>query len=100
MVRIAFGCESRVGKDTACEYLQNKYGGKIIRLAKPLYKILFYLQSLCGLENHKDRVFLQILGTEWGRNEIKDSIWIDHFKDKCDQYGPEENIYCPDLRFQ
>ena len=36
-LRIAFGCQARVGKDTACNYLREKYGGSVHHFSDPLY---------------------------------------------------------------
>lgn len=75
-LRIAFGCQARVGKDTACDYLQQKYGGVIHHFSDSLYDILHYAQRTCGFPIEKDTKFLQWVGTEWGRDK-KDSVWVD-----------------------
>ncbi len=94
-MRIAFGCQARVGKDTACEYLKKRYGGEIYHFSDPLYQILHYTQDLCGFPRQKDVKFLQWVGTEWGRAQ-KDTVWIDAVLDKLPSEG---NCYIGDLRF-
>lgn len=56
MLRIAFGCQSRVGKDYACEYLQKRYGGVILHFSDPLYNA----QSICGFSKKKILNFYNI----------------------------------------
>jgi hypothetical protein len=95
-VKIAFGHKMGVGKDTACSHLINKYGGKHLSFAMPLYDIQRYAQQKCGFLEEKDRQFLQYIGTEWARNKDPD-VWVrlalqDHMQD--------ENIFLSDLRFK
>ncbi|KKL69126.1 hypothetical protein LCGC14_2118080 [marine sediment metagenome] len=95
LLRIAFGCQARVGKDTACEYLKKKYGGEIYHFSDPLYQILYYAQDLCGFPRQKDVKFLQWVGTEWGRSQ-KESVWVDTTLNKVPSEG---NCFIGDLRF-
>lgn len=95
-LKIAFGHKMGVGKDAACSHLVNKYGGKHISFAMPLYDIQRYAQRRCGFFEEKDRQFLQYIGTEWARNKDPD-VWVrlalqDHMQD--------ENIFLSDLRFK
>ena len=94
--RIAFGCQARVGKDTACEYLVNKYGGTVFSFAAPLYEILYFAQDVCGFERAKDRKFLQYIGTEWARAQ-NPTVWIDIMRKQLEQAsGP---LFISDIRF-
>lgn len=95
-IKIAFGCQARVGKDTACEYLQRKYGGSILRFAAPLYDILHYAQDRCGFPRRKDVKFLQWIGTDWAR-EQNPNVWIDCL---VRQVNDTDNVFVPDLRFR
>ena len=64
---LAFGSQARTGKDTACKYLVEKYGGTIYHFSDPLYQILHYAQEICGFDKKKDVKFcieLKIDGTE------------------------------------
>lgn len=77
-VRIAFGCEARVGKDTSAAYLANRLNTSrenILSFAEPLYDILYYAQDVCGFERVKDRKFLQYIGTDWARAK-KSDVWV------------------------
>ena len=95
--RIAFGCTARVGKDTACEYLQRKIGGITLRFSAPLYDILHYAQSRAGFDAEKDRKFLQWVGTEWAR-EKNPNVWVDCLRRDVQRYK-DDNIFVSDLRF-
>lgn len=98
---IGFGCQARVGKDTAAEYLISKYGGVRVSFAQPLYDCQTYIQNRCGLPMEKDRKLLQWLGTEWGR-EKDPNIWVNIALDKIRSLrhqNPNVNIYITDLRF-
>ena len=94
-LRIAFGSQARVGKDTACEYLQEKYGGQILHFSDPIYDILHYAQGVAGFEKIKDRSFLQWVGTEWGRTQ-NENVWVDA---TIKRIPPDENCYISDVRF-
>ena len=95
-MKIAFGFKMGTGKDISVKYLINNYGGKKIRFAEPIYDILRYAQRRCGLEYKKDRKFLQLVGTEWGRS-IDNDIWINLVLKNQPKEG---NIYCADVRFK
>ncbi|AHL67626.1 putative deoxynucleotide monophosphate kinase [Chloriridovirus anopheles1] len=98
MVKIAFGYDRRVGKDTSCDYLLSKYGGIKLSFAAPLYDILGYAQKVCGFPRTKDRKFLQFIGTEWARHTNK-NVWVDLLKNKVLE-NAHQNIFVSDLRFQ
>ena len=75
MLKIAFGCKRRRGKDTAVRYCIDTYGGTKIAFADPLYAIQEFAQQTCGFQEEKDRELLQFLG-EWAR--AKDpSVFVD-----------------------
>lgn len=95
ILKFAFGCQARVGKDIACTYLQKKYGGNIYHFSDPLYKILHYAQDVCGFPHSKDVKFLQWIGTEWGRSQ-NDSVWINT---TLKNISNEHNSFVGDLRF-
>lgn len=75
-LRIAFAAKQRSGKDTAAEYILQKFPGQIIKFADPLYALMDYTQEFLGLEKEKDRRFLQLIGTDWGRAK-NPNIWVD-----------------------
>jgi hypothetical protein len=83
MVKIAFGYKRRVGKDTSCDCLVEKYGGIKLSFAEPLYKILNFAQDMCHFNKTKDRKFLQFIGTEWART-INNNVWVDLLIEQLD----------------
>jgi len=96
-MRVAFGCESRVGKDTACDVLKNMFGGVILHFSYPLYEILYNSQTTLGFPHKKDRVFLQWVGTEWARNQDPNCfvrLLENEIKENFDK-----NIFVADIRF-
>jgi Deoxynucleotide monophosphate kinase len=98
MVKIAFGYDRRVGKDTSCDYLLSNYGGVKLSFATPLYDILSYAQKKCGFPLGKDRKFLQFIGTEWARS-TNENVWVNILKTKVLE-NTHQNIFVSDLRFQ
>jgi len=98
IIKVAFGCQSRVGKDTAADYIRSKLECKVIALSKPLYDIMYSVQSQLGLPYEKDTKFLQIVGTDWGRAKSPD-LWI-NIALKTIRQHTNENILITDLRFK
>jgi hypothetical protein len=94
-MKIAFGYKCGVGKDLSVKYLINKYKGRKIAFADPLYDILYYAQNVCGFKNEKDRKFLQFIGTTWAREKDND-IWVKLALERCKEPG---YYYCSDVRF-
>lgn len=95
-VRIAFGCQSRVGKDESVKYLIEKYGGTKISFAEPLYMIQNFAQLTCKFPQGKDRRFLEWVGTEWARKRDPD-VWVNLALGKAKTI--KGNIYISDIRF-
>lgn len=95
--KIAFGYKMGSGKDTCATFLCDKYGGKILAFADPLYDLLHIAQLKCGFPHIKDRKFLQFIGTEWARG-IDDMVWVKQFL-KSASVISDAPIYCSDLRF-
>lgn len=94
-LRLAFGHQARVGKDTLAALLKEKYGGKILHFSDKLYEILYFAQNTCGFPQAKDTKFLQWVGTEWGRNQDSD-VWV---KATLKNLQTEANYFVADLRF-
>lgn len=97
-LRIAFGCQAQVGKDTAVEYLIRAHGGIKLSFAEPLYDIMKYAQGRCGIEVKKDREFLQWVGTEWARKRDPD-LWVKCFVTRLKKIPTGTNVFVSDLRF-
>lgn len=95
MKKVAFGYKAGSGKDSCVEYLINKYGGIKLGFADPVYDILHYAQKACNIKTHKDRGFLQYIGTEWGRKEDPD-MWVKLLFTKIPS---SKNCYISDVRF-
>lgn len=95
-IRIAFGCQFRVGKDTAAEYLQGKTGGTLLNFAEPIRKIEAFTQATLGLVGKKDRKFRQTIG-DWGRSEDED-IFVKLLVAELAGLH-HETIYVTDVRF-
>lgn len=107
-LRIAFGCEARVGKDTSAAYLANKlnemqkqtsmrYETSVLSFAEPLYNILHHAQRVCGFEIGKDRKFLQWVGTDWARS-IKSDVWVNLLVERIGRLS-RRDIIVTDVRF-
>ncbi len=98
MVLFAFGCEARVGKDTAALHLQKKFGGRILSFAAPLRDIQAYVQSRLHLPKKKERCFLQMIG-DWGRNK-KPTIFVDLLLDELTANRDRDaHVYVTDVRY-
>ena len=97
-LRLAFGCQARVGKGESVKYLVDKYGGIELSFAEPVYKILCFAQETCQFEPEKDRKFLQWIGTDWGRNQDSE-VWVKCLIRRVEYISPEENIFVSDVRY-
>ncbi len=86
---IGFAGPATSGKDTACDYLANAYFFTQYSFAAPTKRALMAMFSLSMAHVGGDlkevdvdwlgkspRQLLQTLGTEWGRNQIGDDIWV------------------------
>ena len=103
MYLLAFGCEARVGKDTACDYVIKKLteDGIItsrLSFAGALYDILHYAQKTCGFKQSKDRKFLQWIGTEWARSQDPD-VWVNIVKREIEKTPTGVHVIVTDVRF-
>jgi hypothetical protein len=95
-LRIAFGCQSRVGKSTAAKFLILKNGGVEKSFASSLYEIMYYTQQKCNFEEKKDREFLQMVGS-WVRGKDVDT-WVNIMNTDIEN-NENENIFISDVRF-
>jgi hypothetical protein len=95
--RLAFGNKARVGKDTAVNWLIEKYGGVKYSFAEAVYDIMYYAQKVCRFPQEKDRTFLQWIGTEWARAKDPD-VWVNIVKEKIEGTNPNVSIYISDVR--
>lgn len=98
-MRVAFIGKMRAGKDTCCDYYTAKFEGINLKFAAPLYEIQSAVYKIAGLEEKKDRLLLQWLGTEWGRS-IDENIWVNVLARKIDALPEKTNIFISDCRFE
>jgi dephospho-CoA kinase len=108
LVRIAFSGKAGSGKSSAIEVINkisSKENVRNIKFADDLYRIMYMVQDYLGLDNHKDGKFLQVVGTEWGRNKDK-NIWVNKFQESLNKVINEKYekdlvssvIVCDDVR--
>lgn len=102
------------GKSTAIEFLKKRLLGSTVnvKFAQPLYDIQEAVYSRITPVYYrpdnfvKDRKLLQWIGTDWGRESISESLWVDLWRAKVkevlnpefDRYGPL-HVTCDDVRF-
>lgn len=106
-LRIAFGNKARVGKDSACDYLIEKYGGEKLRFATPVYGLAGAIQDFMGLPRKKDPALLQWVGVGM-RQLYGDNVWSSIVRKHIDviaHNAPSDNgessrnIFVADMRF-
>lgn len=90
--------QSGSGKSTIAKHLQEKHDFQILKFANPVYNICNQL----GMKD-KDRYMLQTIGTDIGRNNIDEDIWINRL---CQDfiimnlwYKGQKNFVIDDCRF-
>lgn len=109
------------GKSTLAKFLEVEYGFKIVKMADPLKAMLRAYYESCGLnadeiyerlegnlkgvpdpylEGRTPRHAMQTLGTEWGRGQIGDEVWVRAFLTKQFVLREQDNpVVCDDMRF-
>lgn len=112
--------EKRHGKDTAAQALVEREGFLQVRFADALKGMLYTFYVYAGLDDEEEierridgdlkevpdpylngktpRYAMQTLGTEWGRNLISDSIWVDTTKRCIDSFDGAP-VVISDVRF-
>ena len=111
----------RQGKSTVASFLAETRGYQVLSFASPLLAMIHTLllhhglteeearyYCLCakeqpipvpGLRSVSYRQLARTLGTEWGRNLIKETIWLDAFDQKFRRYSSQSPICVDDVRF-
>ena len=97
-IRLAFGYQSRVGKDTCADYVIDKYGGIKLAYAAELYKLCGIIQSFFGAAVVKDTWLLQRMGT-LGREHYGADVWVDKLLSRVDAAEPMSHIIVSDIRY-
>lgn len=98
-----------VGKSEAYKFISETLGKDnvvLVKFAQPLYDIQEYAYNIISPvytrpdSFTKDRKLLQWLGTEWGRQTISESVWIDLWKSKVKSLIESgKTVVCDDVRF-
>lgn len=103
---------ARVGKDTAADHmLAHRPAYQKVSFADPMKNMLRVGLNMTDGQlwgNHKEnfdvryscspRHMMQTLGTEWGRAQIGDNIWVNAMEAHLDQVGG--TFILPDVRFE
>ncbi len=107
--------KARSGKDTLASYLSTKHGVERYAFAWPLKRGLRAMFDLDGrhtdgllketpiieLGGKSPREMMQTLGTEWGREFVSRSIWVDLGLARWSQYKSEgKSLAITDVRFE
>lgn len=108
------------GKSTACQILERRYLTQRLSFAAPLKDMLRILLEHCLLSEetveryfhqskedpipvlHKSyRYLARTLGTEWGREVVSSTMWVNIMQNKITRYsGWPGGICIDDMRFQ
>lgn len=104
---IGFNGKMGVGKSTALEILKELYPNvTLVKFAGPLYEMQEFIYNRISSaykrpDNFiKDRKLLQWLGTEFGRNTISETLWVDIWKSDAQALSRDGRIVvCDDVRF-
>jgi len=98
------------GKSTAIKLLEEMVDAPVVnvKFAQPLYDMQEYvydrIKSVYTRPETfiKDRKLLQWLGTDWGRNTISETVWVDLWAATVKEHlatTPNALIVCDDVRF-
>ncbi len=105
---------AKSGKTTLADYLVKEFGYKRIKFADPLKDMLRALgltyqeiegdrkEDCCKLLGNKSpRFAMQSLGTEWGRQMISPTIWVDIWEHRVSEARKTKTpVVVDDCRFQ
>ncbi len=97
-MRIMISGKKGTGKDEAVKYLISKYGGVKMSFAKPIYDMMYFCQTVMGLEKVKDREFLTTMG-DFFRAKDPD-IFTNRTFCLADRHNQQTNIYISDGRYE
>lgn len=112
---IGFSASMGAGKTTAVEYLrafhstEHKFKPVFnVKFAQPLYDMQDFVYTRISSTYKKpdgfvkDRKLLQWLGTEWGRNTISETLWVDLWRARVLEHQSATTnaiVVCDDVRF-
>jgi hypothetical protein len=103
-----------VGKDTVADYMVSHYNFEKRAFASPIKEacaILFQLpiskfegedKEVCDVHHHglSPRQMMQLLGTDFFRDQVSQDFWIDHFKKWYAARDSSRPVVVTDVRFQ
>lgn len=102
---VCFTGKMGVGKSEAIKLL-NSSDTVLVKFAQPLYDMQEYIYNRISSvyarpESFiKDRKLLQWLGTEWGRDTISQTLWVDLWKAEVTKnLSRGKLVVCDDVRF-
>lgn len=111
---IALHGQAGCGKSTISDHLVATRGYQVRSFAEPIRQMLiamgvdpkYFTRALKGVPipefGHKSaRYLMQTLGTEWGREKVRDSLWLDimYRSSGFQSYLSGGNLVIDDLRF-
>lgn len=107
------------GKSTIAHYLVHCHGYQALSFASPLLEMvetflmhhglnIYDIEHYCKKAKETPipgigrsyRHLARTLGTEWGRNLVKETTWLDAFEQKFDRYSSKHPIVVDDMRFR
>jgi hypothetical protein len=100
-----------VGKSTAISILNETFHDRpvfLVKFAQPLYDMQEYIYTRIDKvvkrseDFKKDRKLLQWLGTDWGRDTIKQDLWVAIWKAEVESIFEDYDdavVVCDDVRF-
>ncbi len=107
---IGFNGKMGCGKSTAIRALVETINAQValVKFAQPLYDMQEYMYRRIDTAYErpetfiKDRKLLQWIGTEWGRDTISKTLWVDIWKQAAGNVlydDPLAVVVCDDVRF-
>ena len=110
MVVLAFAGRKGSGKDTACDFFVKQYGFEKQSFADPLKESCLQVfdltpNQLWGTDKDKmderydrtPRHLMQLFGTDWIRDQISESFWVDKLIKRCT--SSSKSVVISDVRF-
>jgi hypothetical protein len=107
------------GKSTIADYLAYEHGYWTISFASPILEMIEVFLRHHGLSKEEIdyyckqakeqpipgigrsyRYLARTIGTEWGRNLVRQTTWLDAFEKKLDRHSSRKAFCVDDLRFR
>lgn len=110
MILIGLNGSMGVGKSTAVALISGLVGkqAQLVKFAQPLYDMQEFIYKRISLVHKrpadfvKDRKLLQWLGSDWGRDTVSKTLWVDLWKAQVAEIAFKDRdalIVCDDVRF-